>query len=122
ENLIKMGTPTMESDRKLPRMEKITEKTSRMLLTVLLLFLVTELPQGILSLLSGIYGHKFFLQCYHHWGEVMDLLALINGTVNFLLYYVMSHQFRLTFSYLFRSPPPIILSPRLPRGTASTQL
>ena len=50
----------MESDRKLPRMEKLTEKTTRMLLTVLLLFLATEMPQGVLALLSGIYGGSFF--------------------------------------------------------------
>ncbi|XP_064109529.1 G-protein coupled receptor dmsr-1-like [Macrobrachium nipponense] len=122
ENLIKMGTPSMEADRKLPRMEKLTEKTTKMLLTVLLLFLVTELPQGILSLLSGIFGHAFFVQCYHHWGEVMDLLALINGAVNFFLYYIMSHQFRLTFRYFLHPPPPLNLSPRIPGETVSTQL
>ncbi|XP_042243093.1 G-protein coupled receptor dmsr-1-like [Homarus americanus] len=122
ENLIKMGTPSMETERKLPRMEKMTEKTTRMLLTVLLLFLATELPQGILAFLSGVYGHSFFRQCYLHWGEVMDLLALINGAVNFLLYYIMSHQFRVTFRFLLSPPQPVNLSPRLPGETVSTQL
>ncbi|MPC82620.1 hypothetical protein E2C01_077295 [Portunus trituberculatus] len=56
-----MGTPSMEAERKLPRMEKLTEKTTRMLLTVLLLFLATEMPQGVLALLSGIYGRSFFM-------------------------------------------------------------
>nr|XP_027232265.1 sex peptide receptor-like [Penaeus vannamei] len=122
ENLIKMGTPSMEGDKKLPRMEKLTEKTTRMLLTVLLLFLLTELPQGVLVLLSGIYGQTFFRKCYLHWGEVMDLLALMNAAVNFLLYYVMSHQFRVTYRSLFSPPVPVNLSPRLPRDTVSTQL
>ncbi|XP_063862579.1 G-protein coupled receptor dmsr-1-like [Scylla paramamosain] len=122
ENLIKMGTPSMEADRKLPRMEKLTEKTTRMLLTVLLLFLATEMPQGVLALLSGIYGRSFFMHCYLHWGEVMDLLALINSAVNFLLYYIMSHQFRVTFRCLLYPPPPINLSPRIQGETVSTQL
>ncbi|XP_069991820.1 G-protein coupled receptor dmsr-1-like [Penaeus vannamei] len=117
-----MGTPSMEGDKKLPRMEKLTEKTTRMLLTVLLLFLLTELPQGVLVLLSGIYGQTFFRKCYLHWGEVMDLLALMNAAVNFLLYYVMSHQFRVTYRSLFSPPVPVNLSPRLPGDTVSTQL
>ncbi|KAK3882105.1 hypothetical protein Pcinc_013492, partial [Petrolisthes cinctipes] len=84
--------------------------------------LATELPQGILSFLSGIYGPRFFTKCYLHWGEMMDLLALINSAVNFLLYYIMSHQFRVTFRCLLYPPPPVNLSPRMPGETVSTQL
>ncbi|XP_076055339.1 G-protein coupled receptor dmsr-1-like [Oratosquilla oratoria] len=94
ETLINLSSPSLENERKIPRVEKLTEKTTRMLLTVLLMFLATELPQGILALLSGIYGRTFFRKCYLHWGEVMDLLALINSAANFILYYILSHQFR----------------------------
>lgn len=79
------------------------DRTTRMLLAVLVLFLVTEFPQGILALLSGILGDAFFTNCYGHLGELMDILALINGAINFILYCVMSRQFRQTFNRLFKS-------------------
>lgn len=73
-----------------------------MLVAVLLLFLVTEIPQGILGLLSGVLGECFFRNCYHNFGEVMDILALLNGAINFILYCSMSRQFRTTFGHLFK--------------------
>ncbi|CAL4178665.1 unnamed protein product, partial [Meganyctiphanes norvegica] len=121
-NLIKMGTPSMESvERKIPRMEKLTQKTTKMLLTVLFMFLITELPQGILVLITAIYGHSFLEDCYNQWGEVMDLLALINATVNFLLYCIMSHQFRFTFKHLCQPPKQQNLSPKWGPDTGSAQ-
>ena len=75
---------------------------TKMLLAVLILFLITELPHGILTLLSGILGDAFFSNCYGHLGELMDILALINGAINFMLYYTMSRQFRQTLSCFFR--------------------
>lgn len=78
------------------------DRTTRMLLAVLVLFLLTEFPQGILALLSGILGDAFFTNCYRHLGELTDILALINGAINFILYCVMSRQFRQTFSRIFR--------------------
>jgi hypothetical protein len=82
--------------------ERQTDRTTRMLLAVLLLFLLTEFPQGILGLLSVWFGDNFFKNCYQKLGEVMDILALINSAINFILYCAMSRQFRSTFSLLFR--------------------
>ncbi|XP_075218212.1 myosuppressin receptor 1 [Lycorma delicatula] len=82
--------------------ERQTDRTTRMLLAVLLLFLITEFPQGILGLLSVILGETFFTECYQNLGEVMDILALFNSAINFILYCAMSRQFRTTFSVLFR--------------------
>lgn len=82
--------------------ERQTDRTTRMLLAVLLLFLITEFPQGILGLLSVLLGQEFFRQCYVKFGDVMDILALINSAINFILYCAMSRQFRQTFSVLFR--------------------
>ncbi|KAF2368240.1 7TM GPCR serpentine receptor class w (Srw) [Trinorchestia longiramus] len=101
-NLFKMSStpPSNESEgqvsRKIPHMEKLTEKTTRMLLAVLLLFLVVELPQSILTLLTALQGYEFFEECYMEWGDLMDLMALINSAANFFLYYIMSQQFRFT--------------------------
>ncbi|CAH0394927.1 unnamed protein product [Bemisia tabaci] len=87
---------------KLVEKEKQTDRTTRMLLAVLLLFLLTEFPQGILGLLSMVLGPPFFEDCYNQLGEVMDILALINSAINFILYCAMSRQFRSNFDKLFR--------------------
>ena len=77
-------------------------RTTTMLLTVIVLFLVTELPQGILILCS-IFLDKFFEHIYIPLGDVMDILALINNAINFVLYCTMSQEFRRTFVKLFCS-------------------
>lgn len=82
--------------------ERQTDRTTRMLLAVLLLFLLTEFPQGILGLLSVLLGDEFFRTCYLYLGDVMDFLALLNSAINFMIYCTMSRQFRYTFSKLFR--------------------
>ncbi|KAL0111901.1 hypothetical protein PUN28_013247 [Cardiocondyla obscurior] len=81
--------------------ERQTDRTTMMLLAVLLLFLVTEMPQGILGLLSVILGPSFFNTCYVMLGDVIDILTLINSAINFILYCTMSRQFRTTFNQLF---------------------
>ncbi|KAH7637146.1 sex peptide receptor-like [Dermatophagoides farinae] len=78
-----------------------SERTTRMLIAVLIMFLVCEFPSGILALLSGILGKSFFKNVYGNFGDLMDMLALINSAVNFVLYCLMSQQFRKTFSQLF---------------------
>ncbi|KAH8380623.1 hypothetical protein KR009_011849, partial [Drosophila setifemur] len=82
--------------------EKQTDRTTRMLLAVLLLFLITEFPQGIMGLLNALLGEAFYLQCYLRLSDLMDILALINSSINFILYCSMSKQFRTTFTLLFR--------------------
>lgn len=84
--------------------DKRTDRTTKMLLAVLLLFLVTELPQGIMGLMSGLLGWCFFKRCYDLFGELMDFLALLNGAINFVLYCTMSRQFRQTFRQLLLQP------------------
>jgi len=71
-------------------------------LAVLLLFLLTELPQGILGLLTVFLGDDFFAGCYVRLGEMMDLLALASSTLNFPLYCLMSRQFRAAFGTIGR--------------------
>lgn len=46
-------------------------------------------------------GEPFHSNIYNNLGEVMDLLALINNGVNFILYCTMSRQFRKTFQKTF---------------------
>jgi hypothetical protein len=82
--------------------ERRTDRTTKMLVAVLMLFFLTEFPQGILGLLSVVLGRCFFRTCYYLFGEVMDILALLNGAINFILYCSMSRQFRTTFALLFK--------------------
>ncbi|TMW54532.1 hypothetical protein DOY81_000326 [Sarcophaga bullata] len=84
-----------------PKCDRRTDRTTMLLVAVLLLFLVTEFPQGILGLLSGVMQKCFFKACYPPFGELMDLLALINAAIDFVLYGLMSKQFRTTFKSLF---------------------
>lgn len=97
-------------DKKGPsKSERRADRTTRMLVAVLLLFLITELPQGIMGLLSVLLGKDFFVSCYNKFGEIMDVLALLNGAINFILYCCMSRQFRTTFGNMFK--------PRISRWT-----
>lgn len=80
--------------------EKQADRVTKMLLAILVLFLVSEVPQGILGLLSAL--DSLFFPCYRKLGEIMDLLALFTSAINFLLYYFMSQQFRDTFGEVFK--------------------
>lgn len=75
-------------------------RTTAMLVAVVLFFVLTELPIGILALLSAII-EEFFDNYYVPLGDVMDILVLVNSAVNFILYCIMSRQFRRTFRELF---------------------
>ena len=82
-------------------------RTTAMLVVVIVLFLITELPQGILAFCSGLLP-GFFEVYYVPLGDVMDIVALINNGINFILYCSMSKQFRDTFLQLLC---PCFLSP-----------
>ncbi|XP_030756061.1 sex peptide receptor-like [Sitophilus oryzae] len=81
--------------------ESQSDRTTRMLLAVLFLFLLTEFPQAIVGQISAMYGNVFLEECYAALGDVMDIVALINSSINFILYCTMSRQFRETFKELF---------------------
>ncbi|XP_043201997.1 G-protein coupled receptor dmsr-1-like [Amphibalanus amphitrite] len=81
-----------------------TDRTTSLLVVVLLLFLLTELPQAALAMLSGVLQEHFFRTCYQHVGELLDILALTNSAVNFVLYCMMCKQFRATFWALIGCP------------------
>ena len=75
-------------------------RTTAMLLAVVGLFLLTELPQGILTLCNTFIA-DFFERIYWHLGDLLDIMALLNNSVNFVLYCSMSSQFRDTFVEIF---------------------
>ncbi|GAU95376.1 hypothetical protein RvY_07004 [Ramazzottius varieornatus] len=81
------------------------DRTTRMLLAILVFFLITEFPSGLVALFS-CFSPDFFKYVYGPLGDLMDILALINSSVNFILYCSMSRQFRKTFCSMF-VPKPI---------------
>lgn len=76
------------------------QRTTAMLVAVVLTFVAVELPNGIVAFLSGV-DSSIFINIYIPLGDVWDELVLINSGVNFVLYCTMSRQFRTTFSALF---------------------
>ncbi|WAR21798.1 DMSR1-like protein [Mya arenaria] len=85
-------------------MEKHKEhfRTTAMLLAVVILFLVTELPRGIMTLLM-IFMEELHNELYSPLGDILDIAALLNNAINFVLYCTMSQQFRDTFIQTFCS-------------------
>lgn len=84
---------------KKPKRNKTKEnlRTTLMLTIVCILFLITEFPQSILLLLSILIDRKYYENVYMPLGDLIDILALINNSINFLLYCTMSRAFRSTF-------------------------
>ncbi|CAJ0939376.1 unnamed protein product, partial [Mesorhabditis belari] len=74
-----------------------TDRTTLMLVVILIVFLITELPQGIISILCAIYTADVHNYLYYYLGDVLDLLSLLNSSVNFVLYCIMSSRYRKTF-------------------------
>jgi len=75
-------------------------RTTAMLLAVVGLFQLTELPQGVLTLCT-IFIPNFFADVYWPLGDLLDMSALLNNSINFVLYCTMSRQFRQTFIETF---------------------
>lgn len=82
------------------RRETRQAKTTRMLLVVIILFLVTEFPHGLLVLISATVPN-FYYQVYIPLGDLLDIVALMNNAINFLLYCIMSTQFRTKFLQMY---------------------
>ena len=68
------------------------ERTTAMLVVIVAVFLITELPQGLMNLAAGI--NPRYRQLSSLLGSFFDLLSLTNSAVNFVLCALMSHVFR----------------------------
>jgi len=67
-----------------------------MLITVVMCFVITEFPQGILVLIC-FSDSWYFDNVYILLGDFLDVIVLLNSSVNFILYASMSAHFRHTF-------------------------
>lgn len=68
-------------------------RTNRLLYAIVILFLITELPQGALVLLCA-FVPGLYENVYIPLGDFFDFIALTNFFVNFILYCIMSSKFR----------------------------
>lgn len=81
-------------------------RTTGMLLAVVILFLLVELPQGIMTLMIVFFPAEWMDRVYDNIGDLHELFALCNNAINFVLYCTMSKQFRKTFFSIFCSCLP----------------
>jgi len=100
--------------------QRHASRTTVMLLIVMILFLITELPQAVL-IMCCIFFKDFFEKVYIPLGDAMDIIALVNSSINFVLYCTMSQEFRRTFIRLFCSCSAAMFQ-RQPKSYISTQL
>lgn len=78
--------------------------TTVMLIIIGLIYVLMELPIGISAFTSGLQGgesHYFYFMLYSEVGDILDLLTLLNATVNFGVYYALSNQFRAVCRKIF---------------------
>lgn len=68
-------------------------RTTAMLIAVVLSFAIAELPQGILVVLSSA-DRWYFDHVYVNLGDLFDFVVLLNSSVNFIMYAAMSQRFR----------------------------
>lgn len=88
---------TQNKQPKRNRSQKENMRTTIMLIIVCILFLITEFPQCIILLISQLWDPSYMPEVYEPLGDLFDILALLNNSINFLLYCCMSKAFRDTF-------------------------
>ncbi|KAK5964950.1 hypothetical protein GCK32_011976 [Trichostrongylus colubriformis] len=72
-----------------------------MLLAIVFVMLFTEMPQGIMALLSGMISQEFRRHIYNNLGDLLDLFSLCEACMSFIIYCSMSGQFRNEFRRVF---------------------
>ncbi|KAH7695593.1 Protein DMSR-4, partial [Aphelenchoides avenae] len=72
------------------------DRTTKILIILLIIFLITEFPQGILAILNGLFPNDIHQFVYLSLGEMLDLLSLINCNTCFIVYPLISSQYRAT--------------------------
>lgn len=74
-------------------------RTTGMLLAVVIIIGSIELPHGIYVIVMKYDVH--LQEIYSNMAELIDLITIVAFSINFVLYTVMSRQFRATFYSLF---------------------
>ena len=80
------------------------QKVTTMLITVVLIFILCQLPQAVLLIYKSYLksrGIPHPADLFRIAGNICNLLVQVNSSVNFLLYSYFSSKFRRTFKKLF---------------------
>ena len=73
-----------------------------MLLLVCISFFLTEFPQGVLTFLCIVFESKHIYEnIYMKLDDIVDLITLFNSAINFIIYCLMSREYRETFKHIF---------------------
>ncbi|XP_065209200.1 sex peptide receptor-like isoform X2 [Planococcus citri] len=89
---------------KTAKMNQQISKSTSILFTVVALFFIAEFPKGILSLLRIIYNEKATVirkECFTSLQTMFQVIVNFNISITFVVYYTLSHQFRITFKSMF---------------------
>ncbi|CAD5211778.1 unnamed protein product [Bursaphelenchus okinawaensis] len=73
-----------------------SDRTTKLLIILLMVFMCTEFPQGVLAILNGLFPNDIHQFVYLSLGDMLDLLSLINCNTCFILYPLISSQYRHT--------------------------
>ncbi len=74
-------------------------RTTTMLVLITLFTALVEFPQGLFFIASGIDKYFFFL--YSHLGDIWDITSIGSSFITFIMYCLMSQQFRMEMCTLF---------------------
>lgn len=69
------------------------KRTTIMLLAIMAMFIISQLPAAILVLIS-VFVESFFMDYYLLFADTLDIISLLNNAINFVMYCIMSRQFR----------------------------
>ncbi|CAH8515390.1 unnamed protein product [Schistosoma bovis] len=95
-------TPNHRHSSRLLQKSRESQHVTIMLIIVVISFVITEAPQGVFNTLVAIKGECFLHTIYLPLGDLLDLLVLLNSSINFILYCAMSQVFRVKFVNLLK--------------------
>uniref|UniRef100_A0AC35TSP2 G_PROTEIN_RECEP_F1_2 domain-containing protein n=1 Tax=Rhabditophanes sp. KR3021 TaxID=114890 RepID=A0AC35TSP2_9BILA len=82
------------------------DRTTYMLLLMVVIFLCTELVQGVFAILNALFITQFHMFIYKNLADVLDLLSLINCYVAFLVYTTTCSRYRKLILQILRPVLP----------------
>ncbi|GMT15170.1 hypothetical protein PFISCL1PPCAC_6467 [Pristionchus fissidentatus] len=82
------------------RRNRTYDRTTLTLVVMLTIFVLTEFPQGMVAVLNGVYTNDVYNHIYFIFGDMLDLLSLINCYVGFIAYGFLCSKYRQTFVML----------------------
>ncbi|VDP23962.1 unnamed protein product [Schistosoma margrebowiei] len=97
-----MTKPSRRHSSRLLQKSRESQHVTIMLIIVVISFVITEAPQGVFNTLVAIKGECFLHTIYLPLGDLLDLLVLLNSSINFILYCAMSQVFRVKFVHLLK--------------------